>query len=97
MSGYAARAGGRWRGTQALSDRFAYWTTGVLAYFDAVGHDGAPLDARHPITTREQLLAYDPYLFALVDETMAYAGKVDWRYRPFPRRDMWVRQMPAPS
>jgi len=76
-------AAGRWRGTQALSDRFAYWTAGVLAYFDAVGHDAAPLDTRHPIRTREQLQAYDSDLFALVDETMAYAGKVDWRYRPW--------------
>jgi hypothetical protein len=78
-----AMAAGKWRGTQAVTDRFAYWTAGVLAYFDAVGHDAAPLDAPHPIRTREQLQTYDPGLFALVDETMAYAGKVDWRYRPF--------------
>jgi hypothetical protein len=76
-------ADGRWRGTQAIADRFAYWTAGVLAYFDAVGQDDTPLDARHPIRTREQLQAYDPGLFALVDATMAYAGEVDWRYRPW--------------
>jgi len=78
-----AMAAEKWRGTQAVTDRFAYWTAGVLAYFDAVGQEAAPLDARHPIRTREQLQAYDPGLFALVDETMAYAGKVDWRYRPW--------------
>jgi len=80
-----ATTAGKWKGTPAVVDRFAYWSTGVLAYFDAVGHDDTPLDARHPIRTREQLQAYDPGLFALVDETMAYAGQVDWRYRPFQR------------
>lgn len=27
----------------------------------------------------------DPDLFALVHETMAYGGKVDWRYQPYQR------------
>jgi hypothetical protein len=52
----------------------------VLAYFDATGQGAGPNDADHPITTRESLRDYDPGLFALVDETMAYKGKVDWRY-----------------
>ena len=29
--------------------------------------------------TRELLKAYDPELFALVDETMAFKERVDWR------------------
>ena len=33
------------------------------------------------ITTREALKAYDPDLYALVDETMAYREKVDWRVK----------------
>ena len=55
---------------------------GMLAYFDALGQDDAPGDAPHPIATRERLLEYDPELFNVVHETMAYHGKVDWRFSP---------------
>ncbi len=61
-----------------------YWAQGVAAYFDSTGQAAAPEDAPHPISTREALQAYDPGLFALVRETMAYGGKVDWRFRPYP-------------
>ena len=74
-----AMAAAKWKGTAAIHDRVEYWTRGVLAYFDAAGEHAAPLDASHPISTREALAAYDPGLFALVEETMAYRGKVDWR------------------
>ena len=78
----AAYTAGRWKGTAAVRDRVEYWTAGVLAYFDAVGQGVPPNDAPHPITTREALKQYDPGLFSLVDETMAYHGKVDWRRQP---------------
>jgi alpha-glucosidase len=78
----ATKTAGRWKGTAAASDRVNYWAAGVLAYFDATGQDGAPADAPHPISTREELAAYDPALFALVNETMAYDGHVDWRCGP---------------
>ena len=77
----AATTNGLWKGTSAIHDRVAYWAAGVLAYFDASGQDGAPNDASHPISTREALKAYDAGLYALVNETMAYDGHVDWRYR----------------
>jgi len=77
----SAMSKGLWKGTATVHDRIEYWTQGVLAYFDAVGQGAAPNDANHPITTRESLRDYDPGLFALVEETMAYKGKVDWRYR----------------
>ena len=70
-----------WKGTSAIHNRVEYWAEGVLAYFDAAGAVAAPNDADHPIATRETLKQYDPGLFALVEETMAYKGKVDWRYR----------------
>jgi len=70
----------KWQGTSAIEDKFAYWTAGVLAYFDARGQDAAPRDAAHAINTREGLKQYDPDLYALVNETMAYEGHVDWRY-----------------
>jgi len=75
-----ALSAGKWKGTPAIHDRVEYWAEGVLAYFDAAGNGMTPTDADHPITTREALKQYDPDLFALVDETMAYQGKVDWRY-----------------
>jgi hypothetical protein len=70
----------KWRGTPAVQNRLAYWAEGVLAYFNATGQEGIPNDAPHPIATRELLKEYDPDLFALVNETMAYDGHVDWRY-----------------
>jgi hypothetical protein len=73
---------GKWKGTPAVHNHIKYWVEGVLAYFDAIGLGTPPNDADHPINTREKLKAYDPDLFTLVDETMAYKGKVDWRYYP---------------
>ncbi len=77
----AAMAGGLWKGSSAARDRVEYWASGVEAYFDAAGPSHAPNGADRPIATREALRAYDPGLFALVDETMAYKERVDWRYR----------------
>jgi hypothetical protein len=77
-----AIAAGKWKGTSAVHDAASYWAAGVLAYFDARGQDAAPANAEHPIATREALAGYDPDLYALVHETMAYGGKVDWRYSP---------------
>jgi len=79
-----AVASGKWKGTAARHDRASYWAAGVLAYFDARGQDAAPADADHPILTREALAAYDPGLYALVHETFAYGGRVDWRFAPAP-------------
>jgi alpha-glucosidase len=76
----SAIATGKWKGTSAVHDPTAYWAKGVLAYFDAAGQDAAPPDAAHPIRTREALRDYDPVLFELVNDTMAYEGRVDWRY-----------------
>jgi len=77
-----AMGAGKWQGTAATADRAAYWTEGVLAYFDALGQEAAPKDAAYPIDTREKLKEYDADLFALVNETMAYEAHVDWRCRP---------------
>jgi hypothetical protein len=84
-----AVAKGRWKGTPASNNRAEYWAAGVEAYFDAAGTGLPPNGADRPITSREALKAYDPDLYALVDETMAYTGHVDWRFerRTLPRRD----------
>jgi len=75
-------AAGKWKGTSAVHDPIQFWASGVLAYFDAAGQDAAPADAPHPINSRESLKIYDEDLFELVHETFAYAGHVDWRFRP---------------
>ena len=75
----AATEAGRWKGTPAVHGRAAYWAEGVLAYFDALGEAAPPNDSPHPISTRDALKDYDPALHALVSETMAYEGRVDWR------------------
>jgi hypothetical protein len=81
----SAAAKGLWKGTPAARDRVEYCAAGVLAYLDAAGTGFAPNGAERPVTTRESLKAYDPDLYALVDETMAYKEHVDWRYGPSPR------------
>ena len=80
----AALARGLWKGTPAVRDHLEYWAEGVVAYFNATGQQAAPNDAAHPIATREALKDYDPGLCALVNQTMAYDGHVDWRYTPCP-------------
>ena len=80
-----AMSAGKWKGTAAVHDRVAFWSAGVLAYFDALGQNAAPNDAARPVNTREALEAYDPELAALVRETMAYDGHVDWRFAPSSR------------
>jgi alpha-glucosidase len=79
----SAMSNKKWQGTPAVRSRTEYWAEGVLAYFDATGQEGIPNDAPHPIAARELLKEYDPDLFALVNETMAYDGHVDWRYTRF--------------
>jgi alpha-glucosidase len=79
---YEATTGkGLWKGTAAARDRAEYWAAGVEAYFDAAGEGQPPHLADRPITTREALKTYDPDLYSLVDETMAYREHVDWRFK----------------
>jgi hypothetical protein len=77
----SAMSKGLWKGTPAARDRVEYWATGVEAYFDAAGDGLPPHLADRPITTRESLKGYDPDLYALVDDTMAYKEHVDWRFK----------------
>ena len=77
-----ALAAGKWKGTPSLYSASDYFASGVVAFFDAGGQTHPPADTAHPIITREQLATYDPELFALVRETMAYDGHVDWRFTP---------------
>jgi alpha-glucosidase len=74
----AAIAKGRWKGTPGLVDRVEYWAAGVLAYFNAASQPQTASGDALP-ATREALKEYDPGLFFLVHETMAYEGREDWR------------------
>jgi hypothetical protein len=76
-----ALAAGKWKNTAAVHDRVEYLSRGVLAYFDASGQHAPPLNRGYPVATREALREYGPGLFGLVEVTMAYKGKVDWRLR----------------
>ena len=62
-------------------DRVEYLAAGVEAYFDAAGQIPPPAGTERPIRTREALESYDPGLFALVEEMMAYKDHADWRYQ----------------
>ena len=73
-----ATAKGMWKGT-AVHNRSDYFVQGVLAYFDAIGQSMPPEGGQQSITTREALRQYDPELFSLISQTMAYDGHVDWR------------------
>ncbi len=73
---------GLWKGTPAAREPTGYWAAGLTAYFDAGGDGQAPVGAVRPITTREALKAYDPGLYRIVDDTMAYREHVDWRFKP---------------
>jgi hypothetical protein len=69
----SATSKGLFKDTPAGRDKVEYLTAGILAYFDAIGPGG-------PVTNRESLQTYDPDLFALVEETMAYKEHQDWRF-----------------
>ncbi len=77
----AAMSARLWNGTPAATSRVEYLAAGVEAYFDAAGESLKPALAEKPIATREGLKVYDPELFALVEETMAYQDHADWRFK----------------
>ena len=73
----AALAGGFWQKTYAATNVGEYWAEGVQSYFDA-NREAVPGDGIHNhVDTREELKAYDPALFKLIDEV--YRGAT-WRY-----------------
>jgi hypothetical protein len=76
-----AMSAGLWNGTPAAQSRVEYLAAGVQAYFDAAGESLKPELSKTPITTREAFKAYDPDLFALVEETMAFKNYADWRFK----------------
>lgn len=63
----AAQANGLWENTYALSTVEEYWAEGVQDYFNT-NFEAIPTDGIHnEVNTREELKAYDPTLYAIID------------------------------
>ncbi len=71
----AAIAAGLWADTYALSTIEEYWAEGVQDYFNT-NLEAIPTNGIHnDINTREELEAYDPTLYAMIDRVF---GGLDW-------------------
>jgi alpha-glucosidase len=75
----SAKEKGLWRRTYAESNAGEYWAEGVQSYFDCNMERAEPDGIHNSVNTREELKAYDPDLFGLVDRVFK---QVDWRYSP---------------
>jgi alpha-glucosidase len=67
---------GLWKGTYVATNPSEYWAEGAQAYFDC-------MRPQFGANTREKLRAYDPDLFALVDEVYRQSK---FRYVRYDRR-----------
>lgn len=66
-----------WRNTIAEVNSDMYWAEGVQSFFDANNEETGEKDQVHnQIDTREELRAYDPFLYALLVEVF---GESEWR------------------
>jgi alpha-glucosidase len=67
---------GRWEKTYAATNREEYFAEGVQDYFDC--NATSPREGVHnDVNTRDELRAYDPDLYALIDEVFR---QNPWRY-----------------
>lgn len=70
-----ARQAGLWRGTYAMTDVTEYWAEAAQSWFDT----NRVNDSEHgAVATREQVIAHDPGVAALLTEVYGANG---WRYR----------------
>lgn len=72
-----AMAEGLWKNTYSATNADEYWAEGVQAYFDCCRSASPPNGVHNEVCNRVQLKAYDPRLFALIDEKF---GHNPWRY-----------------
>ena len=72
---------GLWKDTYAATNHKEYWAEGVQSYFDC---NDPPGRVHNEVNTREELAAYDPDLFQLIDETFR---ATEWRYVRHDRRE----------
>lgn len=72
-----AIAAGLWQNTVAEVNSDQYWAEGVQSFFDANNEEKDEKDQVHnQIDTREELRAYDPFLYELLVEVF---GETEWR------------------
>lgn len=72
----AAMAKGLWKNTYAATNAEEYWAEGVQSYFN-VNLEATPTNGIHNfVNTREELAAYDPALFKLID---SFYSELDWQ------------------
>ncbi len=69
----AAMAASLWQDTYAATNEEEYWAEGVQSYFDVNLASDPPDGIHNHVDTRAKLAAYDPALYALVDEVFAGA------------------------
>jgi len=62
-----------WQDTYAATNEEEYWAEGVQSYFDVNLASDPPDGIHNHVDTRAKLAAYDPALYALVDEVFAGA------------------------
>jgi alpha-glucosidase len=73
----SARKRGLWEKTYAATNASEYWAEGVQSYFDC-NRTAEPANGVHNwVGTRMALQAYDPELFALIEE----AFRTKWRWK----------------
>lgn len=77
-----SREEGRWEKTYAATNREEYWAEGVQDYFDC-NSTRANAGVHNDVNTRGELKAYDPNLFALIDEVFR---QNPWRYVRYDER-----------
>ena len=68
---------GLWAKTYSTTNSDEYWAEGVQMYFDCARRASPPNGVHNEVCNREQLKAYDPRLYALVDREF---GSNPWRY-----------------
>ena len=73
-----AQIAGRWTNTWAATNPDEYWAETVMSYFDTnidgpVGGDGL----HNQIDTRVELAAYDPEIYAIIDDLFADAAPLE--------------------
>jgi hypothetical protein len=64
----AARTAGRWSNTYAATNTDEYFAEGAQSFFDTNQRADPPNGIHNAVSTREALRAYDPALFALLEE-----------------------------
>lgn len=76
---HAAMEKGLWERTYAATNAAEYWAEGVQSYWDCnrQSRGERPDGVHNHVDTREELKAYDPDLYAFIDQAL---GPMEWRY-----------------